>query len=137
MDTSQITDPAARALWEQFLRDRTINVEFYRRVPEDKLDFRMIDTPNRKSDSSRESIIHQIDTTRDYVRGVKTGTLQFRATYEDLRGEKKLTKDELLTKLEESEKEVMEVLADPEISKKPYECLGAKNLLLPFLLSGD
>jgi len=77
MDIPKITDPQAKAFIEQFLRDREINREFYKRVPEDKFDFRMVNTPQRKSDSPRESLAHQIDTTRDYINGVKTGVLQF------------------------------------------------------------
>lgn len=45
MDISKITDPQAKAFIGQFLKDREINKEFYRRVPEDKFDFRMVDTP--------------------------------------------------------------------------------------------
>lgn len=57
MVISKITDPQAKAFIEQFLRDREINKEFYKRVPEDKFDFRMVNTPQRKSDS--HEILHQ------------------------------------------------------------------------------
>jgi len=42
MDISKITDSQAKAFIEQFLRDRRINKEFYKRIPEDKFDFRMV-----------------------------------------------------------------------------------------------
>ncbi len=127
MDISKIANPLAKAFVDQFLRDREINKEFYKRVPEDKFDFRMVDVPQRKSDSPRESLIHQIDTTRDYVNGIKTGTLRFGIKYDDLTEPQKMTKDELLLKLEESEKELIEILSDPEINNRKVQVPWGKE----------
>lgn len=129
MDISKIKDPQAKTFIEQFLRDREINREFYKRVPEDKFDFRMVDTSQRKSDSPRESLAHQIDTTRDYINGVKIGILQFGVKYEDLAEPQKLTKNELLRKLEESEKELIEILSDPDIANKKVKAPWSKELI--------
>jgi len=74
----KITHPQAKFFIQQFLRDREINYQFFKRVPEEKMDFRMVDTPQRKSDAPRESLAHQIDTTRDYINGIKTGVLKLR-----------------------------------------------------------
>ena len=87
----------------------------------------MVDTPQRKSDSPRESLVHQISITRDYINGVKTGTLQFGVKYEDLAEPQKLTKDELLAKLEETEKELIEILSDPEIANKKMQVPWSKE----------
>jgi len=84
-------------------------------VPEDKFDFRMVDNNERKSDSPRESLIHQIDVTRDYVNGIKTGRLNFKIVYPDLQNGKALYKGQLLILLEKSEKELISVLSDPKI----------------------
>lgn len=127
MNVSKITNPEAKALIEQFLRDREINKEFYRRVPEDKLDFRMVDTPRKKSDSPRESLAHQIDTTRDYINGVKTGVLQFSVKYDDLAEPQKLSKKELLAKLEESEQQLIKILSDPEVVKRKVKVPWSKE----------
>jgi uncharacterized damage-inducible protein DinB len=127
MKTSEVIEPQAKAFIEQFRRDREINKEFYKLVPEEKLDFRMVDTPKRKSDSPRESLAHQIDTTRDYINGVKTGTLQFGINYEDLAEPQTLTKGGLLAKLEEGEKELIEVLSDPEIANKKVQVPWSKE----------
>lgn len=127
MDISKIIDPQAKAFIDQFLRDREINKEFYKRVPEDKFDFRMVDTPQRRSDSPKESLTHQIDTTRDYINGVKTGTLRFGVKYDDLIEPRKLTKHELLIKLEESEKELIEILSDPDIGNKKVQVPWSKK----------
>lgn len=129
MNISKISDPQAKAFLEQFLRNREINKEFYKRVPEDKFDFRMVDTHERKSDSPRESLAHQIDTTRDYINGVKTGVLQFGIKYDDLQEPENLTKNELLIELEESEQELIEVLSDPEIGNKKVKVPWSKEAI--------
>ncbi len=118
MDLSKITNPEAKRFINTFLADRQINKEFYNRVPEDKFDFRMVDWPERKSDSPRESLAHQIDTTRDYVNGIKNGILNFTIKYDDLSDPIKLSKEQLLAKLAEAEQELIAVLADPEIGNK-------------------
>ncbi len=51
IDISRITDPEAKRFLGQFFRNRAVNREFYKRVPDDKFDFRMVDTNARKSDS--------------------------------------------------------------------------------------
>lgn len=113
MDTSKIINPEAKRLFNTFFASRNINKEFYKRVPEDKFDYRMVDTPERKSDTPRESLAHQIDTTRDYINGVKNGVLKFGIKYEDLPKLINLTKDQLLAKLEEAEQELVNLLSDP------------------------
>jgi len=64
VDISKITNKEASRFIKAFLADREINREFYSRIPEDKLDFKMVDTPERKSDSPRESLTHQISKQR-------------------------------------------------------------------------
>lgn len=118
MDYSKITNSEAKRFLNTFFASRNINKEFYKRVSEDKFDFRMVDTPERKSDSPRESLAHQIDTTRDYINGVKNGVLKFGIIYEDLPKSVKLTKDQLLAKLDEAEKELIDLLTDTATHNK-------------------
>lgn len=68
-DLSRVENSEARVFLEQFMNDRAINREFYQRVPEDKLDYRMVDTPERRSDSPRESLAHQVYVTRSTFMG--------------------------------------------------------------------
>lgn len=106
---------------DKFLANRKINVEFYKRVPEDKLDFRMIDTPQRKSDSIRESIVHQIYVTRNYIYAVKTGKMEWSdQIYEQLMDPKinEYSRDQLLEELNKTELELKELSNDPEIDHK-------------------
>lgn len=115
----KIIDPEIKRFLDIFLNDRAINKEFYKRVPEDKLDFHMVDRPERKSDSPRQSIAHQVYVTRKYIYGVKTGTLKFDGIVEKplLRSEI-MSKKELLDELEETEKELIALLNDPTTAKK-------------------
>ena len=74
---SRVTNPQARYFLEEFFTNREINRKFYQRVPEEKFDFRMVDSPGRKSDSPRESLAHQINVQQDYIKAVETGRLRF------------------------------------------------------------
>lgn len=118
IDLSKVTNPEAKRFLRAFFGDRQINKDFYQLVPEDKFDYHMVDTPERKSDSPRESLAHQVDTTRDYINGIKTGALTFGAKYEDLVNPTALTKEKLLAKLTETEKELIKLLADSGIADK-------------------
>ena len=134
IDISRITNPEAKRFITAFLADREINREFYLRVPEDRFDFRMVNTPARKSDSPRESLAHQIDTTRDYINGVKTGVLKFNIKYPDLENIQKLSKAILLEKLEEGEKDLVEVLVEAVNQKKKVQVPWAKEPLYAVII---
>lgn len=127
MDISKIGDPTIKDFIEKFLKDREINKEFYKQVPEKKFDFRMVNTPKRKSDSPRESLIHQIAITRDYINALKTGILQFGIKYEDLTPPHNLTKDALLRKFDETEEELIELLCNPAIVNKKIKVPWSKE----------
>lgn len=116
MDITKITDPEAKRFIQQFLTDRAINKEYYERVPEDKFGYRMVDTPERKSDSPRESLGHQIGVQNDYMSGIVTGTLTFKSG--DDKQLKSLGKTELLKKLQEVDQKLIGLLSDPEIGNK-------------------
>ena len=83
---------------------REINRCYYLRVPEDKLDVHLVENEKVQSDSPRKNIIHQTDVTRDYINGILTGELKSNRTeeYTDLLNPKKLNKQELITKFDES-----------------------------------
>ncbi|MEN9328699.1 MAG: hypothetical protein RI947_1507 [Candidatus Parcubacteria bacterium] len=118
MNFSTVTNQEAMKFLSQFFGDRAINKEFYQRVPKDMFDFRMVDTPRRKSDSPRESIAHQIITQRTYMNAIKTGILKFGEKYPGLTEPAKLSKEELLQQLDEAEKELVSLLSDPHIEEK-------------------
>ena len=76
----------------------------------------MVDSPQRKSDSPRESLAHQIGVQNDYLNGVITGTLAFNSGDDKLL--KSLTKAELLEKLQEVDRKLIDLLSEPDIGKR-------------------
>ena len=108
----EITNPAAKAFLKVFLMDRKVNKEFYKRVPEDKFDFRIVDTKDRRSDSIRESVLHQVRITRLYIDAAKKGALTLDTEYADL--SKNYSKEDLLKLLEENEADITELLTNDE-----------------------
>lgn len=116
MDFSRVTHPEARDFLESFFTHRAINREFYQRVPEEKFDFRMVNTPEKKSDSPRENLAHQINVQRTYMKAVDQGELKFGDYYDQKI--KAQTKEELLTELEKADRELIDLLTDEEKLKK-------------------
>ncbi len=120
-DLQKITNSESKRFLVTLLRNRKINMEFYKRVPKNKLDFRMVDTNERKSDSPRESIVHQIYVTKNYIYSVKVGKQEWSdERYNILIGSEvtSYSKEQLLSKLEETESELFEILIDPSLSDK-------------------
>lgn len=124
-DLTSITDQGAKIFLLQFLANRNINVEFYKRVPDDKLDFRIVDTPERKSDSIRESLGHQIGVQRDYQSALDTGKLEFKSG--DDKELKSLSKDEQLQKLDELNGELVKKLSDVGVVNKKVSVSWSKE----------
>jgi hypothetical protein len=117
---------------------REVNREFYRRVPAEKLDYRMVDTKTRRADSPRESLLHQLYVVRNYVYAVKTGVMQWGPRREALLMAPALArwgKKRLLEELERTEEELIDLLSRPDIDdvavKVPWrdEPLPALRLL--------
>lgn len=127
VDISSITNPEAKRFLIQFFRDRAINREFYEHISEDKFDYRMVDTPERKSDSPRESLAHQIDVERDYINGIRTGILKFGIEYADLSRPITLNKIQLLKILETGDEELVKLLGDPNIGDKKVNVPWSKS----------
>ena len=123
-----ITNPEAKAFYTDFLRVRTINTDFYTLVPEDKFDHSDINGA-RKSSTPREFLAHQIDITRDYIEGVRSGELKY-GEHQKKRGEGvSPSKDELLTEFKRTEQELKEILSDPDISDKRVKVPWSKELI--------
>ncbi len=127
-DLSEIKNEEARCFLEQFLADRAINYEFYQKVPDDKLDYRMVDNDKRKSDSPRESLAHQIYVTRKYIYGVSTGRLEFDGiTFRNLARIETMHKEELLAEMNKTNKELVKLLAGDGIVNKKIKVPWSKQ----------
>lgn len=121
LNVSDITDEEVKRFLTLFLKDREVNKEVYRRIPEDKFDFHMVDTPDRQSDSPRKSLIHQIYVTRNHVNSIKTGMLQWGDKIYDqlMKGDfQSKSKAELLSLLEQTEQQLVNALKDPSLGSK-------------------
>lgn len=115
MDISRIKHPEVKRFLTVFLSDRQINKEIFNRIPEDKFDFRMVDTPARRSDSPRESIVHLIYITRNHVHSIKTGILEWsNAAHLELMDGRDRTKskEKLIGLLDQTEHALIEALSD-------------------------
>ncbi len=127
MDISKVTNPKAKDFLKTFFANREINREFYERVPENKFDFRMVDTPDRKSDSPRESLAHQINVQRTYMLAVEKGRLKFGDFYnQELKAK---SKKELLSELKKADQELIAILASEEKCKKKVQVPWSKKLI--------
>lgn len=116
MILSKVSNKEALAFLNSFLLHRNINRKYFNLVPEDKYDYRMVDTYERKSDSPRESLVHQINVENSYLLGIETGTLKFGSTYDKgliIKG-----KSELLNLLEQADAHLVDLLStDANINK--------------------
>ena len=121
LDTLRITSAEARSFLWRFMMNREVNREFYRRVPAEKLDYRMVDTKTRRSDSPRESLLHQLFVVRNYVHSVKSGVLQWGEERQQLLMPPALSrwgKQRLLSEMQRSEQELVDLLALPDIESR-------------------
>lgn len=110
MDISKVTNLEAKRFLNVFFLYRSINREFYELVPEDKFDFRMVDTSDRKSDSPRESLAHQINVERSYMQNILNGRSEFGTNNDETLKTK--SKSELLKILDETDQKLIEFLSD-------------------------
>lgn len=118
-DLSLVKNQEARGFLEHFFVNRQINREFYEKIPVDKFDFRMVDSTTTKSDSPRESLIHQIYVTRKYLYGIKVGSLKFDGiTDKKLFEPYQMSKEQLLLELDETGEEMIKMLSDDDITNK-------------------
>ena len=110
VDINTIADPQVRLFYTLFLSQRTILRDFYVALPEEQYDYRMVDTPERKSDSPRESLAHLLEQRLIVFNGVKTQVLEFKSM--GVEHYWKASKQELLEEWERIEQAMLEYLTD-------------------------
>ena len=121
LDTSKITSLESKRFLGQFMLNREVNREFYRRVPAEKLDYRMADTKTHRSDSPRESLLHQLFVVRNYVHSVKTGVMQWGEERQQLLmvpALERWDKERLLDEMHKTEQELVDLLALRDIGER-------------------
>lgn len=109
LDIEAIRDPRVRQFYALYWPQRRIIHDFYRALSDDQYDYRLVDTPERRADSPRESLAHILYVQLVYMNGVRTGTLAFGPMGVDHYRE--LPKDRLLAELERIEREMYDWLS--------------------------
>ena len=77
INADTISDQQVRQFFQDYLPQRQTVRDFYELLPDDKLDYRMVDKGSRRADSPRESLIHILETQLAYFDGIKSGSLDF------------------------------------------------------------
>jgi uncharacterized damage-inducible protein DinB len=94
LDISSIKNSQVRIFYILWWPQHQIIYDFFNRLSEEQFDYRMVDTPERKSDTPRESLAHLLYVQRVYLNGVKTGKLEF--TSMGIEYDANLSKEQLL-----------------------------------------
>jgi hypothetical protein len=93
-DISSIKNPQVRIFYTLWWSQHQIIYDFFSRLSEEQFDYRMVDAPERKSDTPRESLAHLLYVQRVYLNGVRTGKLAF--TSMGIEHDANLSKEQLL-----------------------------------------
>lgn len=108
IDIGSIQNPQVGAFYGLTWSQHRILHEFYTLITEEQYDYRMVDSPVRKSDTPREGLAHILYVELVYLNSTRTGRLEFK----DLGVEhyKKMTKDQLLAEWERIDQEMFAYL---------------------------
>jgi uncharacterized damage-inducible protein DinB len=79
IDIASIQDPKVRAFYALTWPQHQILWDFYTRLEEEQYDFRMVDRPDRKADTPRESLAHILYVELVYGHAMKAGRLEFKS----------------------------------------------------------
>jgi hypothetical protein len=77
VDIRSITNPHVRQLYALYWPQRQILYDFYSCLTEDQFGFQMVDAPDRKSDTPRQSLAHILYVQLVYWNGVKARKIEF------------------------------------------------------------
>lgn len=108
LDISSIENPPVRQFYALYWPQRQIIYDFFTRLTEEQFDFRMVDTPERRSDTPRESLAHILYVQLVYLNGVRTGRLEFKSMGVEHYGQ--MTKGQLLAEMERIDGEMFAYL---------------------------
>src|SRR5690606_6606621 len=111
---------------ELFENDYQIIIDFYKLVPEDKYDFKLVDTPERKSDTPRESFAHILEVWLMYIHASKTGKLEFKDM--NVKHYFEMSKKELLAEAENLHKSFIDYLTSQDFdAARAIDCPWGKG----------
>ena len=107
-DIPSIKNAQVRVFYMLWWQQHQILWDFITRLPEEQFDFRMVDTPQRKADTPRESLAHILYVQRVYLNAVKTGKLEFKSMGTEHTA--RMTKEQLLNEWERVDEEMLSYL---------------------------
>jgi uncharacterized damage-inducible protein DinB len=107
-DIDSIHNPTVRTFYSLWWPQHQIVYDFFSRLNEEQFDYRMVDTPEKKSDSPRESLAHLLYVQLVYLNGVRAGKLAFTSVC--VEHYKSLSKEQLLTEWERIDQEMLTYL---------------------------
>lgn len=104
LDIGSIQNPQVRVFYALWWPQHQIIVDFFTRLTEEQFDYCMVNSPERKADTPRESLAHILYVQLVYLNGVKTGKLEFKSMgVEHYAG---LPKNQLLAEMERIDQEM-------------------------------
>lgn len=111
-DLDTLSDPQVKRFFQAYLPHRQVVRDFYDLLPDDKLDYRMVDTPDRRADSPYESLAHILETQLAYFEGIRSGSLSFDSMGAERYRE--MSKQQLLDELAALDEEMRRFTTQPE-----------------------
>jgi uncharacterized damage-inducible protein DinB len=108
LDISSINNPQVRVFYSLWWPQRQVIYDFFTRLTEEQFDYRMVDTPDRKADTPRESLAHILYVQLVYFNGVKTGKLEFKPM--SVEHYREMTKEQLLAEMKRIDTEMLAYL---------------------------
>jgi uncharacterized damage-inducible protein DinB len=114
IDIGSIQDPKVRAFYALTWSQHQILWDFYTCLGEEQYDFRMIDRPERRADTPRESLAHILFVQLVYWNAMKMGKLDF----DSVNNEKHvfLKKEKLLEEWERIDREMFAFLSSADFN---------------------
>jgi uncharacterized damage-inducible protein DinB len=108
IDIGSIKNPPVRTFYMLYWPQHQAIIDFYERLMEEQFSFRMVDSPERKADTPRESLAHILYVQWVYFDSVKTGKLEFRSMGTEHYSQ--MTKAQLIAELERIDTEMVTFL---------------------------
>ncbi len=105
-------NPLVESFILAYENDYKIVKDFYTLLPEDKYDFRLVETEQTRSDSPKESLAHILEVQLMYVAGCKTGKLEFKDM--DVNHYWKMSKEELLAESNKLNNQLLEYISSED-----------------------
>ena len=103
LDLAAIKNPQVRNFYSLWWTQHQIISDFFSRLSEEQFDYRMVDTPERKSDTPREGLAHLLYVQLVYLNAVKTGKLDFKSM--GVEHYVRMTKEQLFAEMERIDQE--------------------------------